>query len=220
MPAPPPPRDRRTPVAGSSPPRDRVLCFAAGTRIRTAQGEIPVEHLRPGDQVMTVHGGPLLQPLVWVGRMEVDVGRLRNRAAIAPILIRAGALGQGAPHSDLRVSPNHAMFLGGRLVPAALLVNGTTIVQERWCGRVAYHHIELAQHGLVLAEGAVSETYLDAGNRYLFDTAEIAPIAVDFGAHRALGRGGAVPCAPLLAEGDPALAIIRRRLPGGMRTAG
>lgn len=220
MPAPPPPRDRRAPVARPSPPRDRVLCFAAGTRINTAQGEIPVEDLRPGDLVMTVHGGPLLQPLVWVGRMDVDVGRLRNRAAIAPILFHAGALGPGVPHSDLRVSPNHAMFLGGRLVPAALLVNGTTIVQESWCRHVAYHHIELAEHGLVLAEGAVSETYLDAGNRYLFDNAEIAPIAVDFGAHRALRRGGAIPCAPLLAAGDPALAIIRRRLPGGMRTAG
>jgi hypothetical protein len=220
MPAPPPPSDGRAPAVSAPPARDRVLCFAAGTLIGTAQGETPVEALRPGDLVMTVHGGPLLQPLVWVGRMEVDVSRLRNRAAIAPILIRAGALGSDLPRRDLRVSPNHALFLGGRLVPAGLLVNGTSIIQEGWCRHVSYHHIELAEHGLVLAEGAVSETYLDAGNRYLFDNAAIAPIAVDFGAHRTLRRSSASPCAPLLAEGDPALAIIRRRLPDGLRTTG
>lgn len=66
----------------------------------------------------------------------------------------------------------------------------------------------------------MTETYLDTGNRYLFDNAEIAPIAVDFGAHRALRRSGGVPCAPLLAEGDAALAIIRRRLADGLRPAG
>lgn len=199
-------------------PDDGVLCYAAGTHIRTENGEVPVEALRPGDRVLAVHGGPLLQPLAWVGRMRVNVARHRDRSRVAPILFRIGALGDGVPHRDLRVSPGHAMFIGGRLVPARLLVNGTGIVQESWCQEVAYHHIELDRHGLVVAEGAVCETYLDEGNRYLFDNDDIVALTVDHGAPRGQGRGGV--CAPVLGEGSPALEIIRDRLAGLVRTTG
>lgn len=40
-----------------------VICFAAGTMIRTARGERPVEKLRVGDLVVTRDNG--LQPLAW-----------------------------------------------------------------------------------------------------------------------------------------------------------
>lgn len=196
------------------------VCFAAGTRIATEAGEVPVERLRPGDRVVTAHGGPLLQPLVWVGRIHVALFRLRERARVAPILFAAGSLGDGVPYRDLRVSPSHALFLGGRLVPAALLVNGRTIVQEAWCRAVTYHHIELEGHGLVVAEGAVTETYLDDGNRWLFEEGGIAALSLDFAAMRGNGRYAAGVCAPVLAEGDPGLEIIRRRLAGAMRGAG
>jgi len=196
------------------------VCFAAGTRIATEAGEIPVERLQVGDRVLTAHGGPLLQPLVWVGRIHVALFRLRERARVAPILFAAGSLGDGVPYRDLRVSPSHGMFLGGRLVPAGLLVNGRTIVQEAWCRAVTYHHIELERHGLVVAEGAVSETYLDEGNRWLFEDRDIAALSLDFAAMRANGRYAAGVCAPVLAEGDPGLEIIRRRLAGTVRGTG
>jgi len=196
------------------------VCFAAGTRIATETGEVPVERLRPGDHVLTAHGGALLQPLIWVGRIHVALFRLRERARVAPILFAAGSLGDGAPYRDLRVSPSHALFLGGRLVPAALLVNGSTIVQEAWCRAVTYHHIELERHGLVVAEGAVSETYLDDGNRWLFEDRDIAALSLDFAGQRGNGRYAAGVCAPVLAEGDPGLEIVRRRLAGAMRGTG
>ena len=215
-----PPRSVRNTAPRPRSPEDGVLCYAAGTHIRTENGEVPVEALRAGDRVLTVHGGPLLQPLAWVGRMRVNVARHRDRSRVAPILFRPGALGDGVPHRALRVSPEHAIFIGGRLVPARLLANGTSIVQECWCQEIDYHHIELDRHGLVVAEGTVSETYLDEGNRYLFDNGDIVALTVDYGALRGNGRYGGSVCAPVLGEGSPALEIIRGRLAALVRTTG
>ena len=189
-----------------------ITCFAEGTLIATARGEVPVETLRAGDLVLTAHGTAALKPLIWVGHTTVDVARQRNQAAIAPVVIKAGALADGVPFRDLRVSPDHSIFLDGRLVPAKLLVNGSTIVQETWCRSVTYWHIELEGHGLVVSEGAVTESYFDDGNRHLFDNAGIAAIAIDFAAHRPNGRYADAACAPQLHEGDAALERIRARL--------
>jgi hypothetical protein len=35
---------------------------------------------------------------------------------------------------------------------------------------VTYHHIELAQHDIVLAEGLAAESFLDTGSRGMFET--------------------------------------------------
>ena len=202
------------------PNRQDATCFATGTLIAVADGAVPVESLRPGDLVATVHGGPLLQPLIWVGQLHVDLARHPRPCRIAPVVIRAGALGDGVPFRDLRVSPEHALFLGGRLVPARLLVNGTSIVQECWRRDITYHHIELDRHGLVMSEGAVSETYVDEGNRHLFDDASVTALAFDGAALRGNGRYADALCAPVLAEGDPALDALRRRLAVALRPAG
>jgi hypothetical protein len=199
-------------VFGFDPDEDVITCFAEGTRIATARGEVPVEQLRAGDLVVAAHGGAPLQPLVWVGRTEVNVARQRNKAAAAPVLIKAGALADGVPFRDLRVSPEHAIFLDGRLVPARMLVNGTSIVQELWVRQVTYYHVELEHHGLVVSEGAVTETYFDDGNRHLFDNAKVAALAVDFEAMRGNGRYLEAACAPVVTDGDRVLATIRARL--------
>jgi hypothetical protein len=186
-------------------------CFAAGTRIATARGEVAVEDLRVGDLVVAAHGGAPLQPVVWLGRTRVNVARQADLTKVAPILIKAGALADGVPHRDLRVSPEHAMFLDGRLVPAKHLVNGTSIVQELWCAEVTYWHVELPAHGLLVAEGAVSESYFDDGNRKHFDNYGIATLVKDFASERGNGRYAEAACYPLLTGGE-GLESIRARI--------
>ncbi|HWT09088.1 MAG TPA: Hint domain-containing protein [Roseomonas sp.] len=188
-----------------------AICFATGTRIATARGEVAVEDLRVGDLVVTAHGGAPLQPVVWLGHTRTNVARHPDRTKVAPVLIKAGALADGVPARDLRVSPEHAMSIDGQLVPARLLVNGTSIVQEMWCPEVTYWHVELPAHGLLVSEGAVSESYFDDGNRNQFDNYGITTLFKDFESQRGNGQYAANACQPVIQAG-PALDRIRARI--------
>jgi hypothetical protein len=103
----------------------------------------------------------------WVGRRPVDCARHPVPATVWPVRIAAGALGSGRPLRDLWLSPDHALYFGGALIPARHLVNGKTIRQEPRNG-VEYWHVELAQHDVLYADGVPAESYLDTGNRGAF----------------------------------------------------
>ncbi len=74
----------------------------------------------------------------------------------------------GVPHRDLVVSPDHAIFVDGKLICARQLVNGTTIRQETGWTAVDYYHVELDRHAILIAEGLLAESYIDTGNRGFF----------------------------------------------------
>jgi antigen 43 len=84
------------------------------------------------------------------------------------------AFADNQPHRDLVVSPDHGILIDGQLVPAKLLINGTTITQDRSVKTVTYHHVELDRHAILLAEGLPAESYLDTGNRAFFANAGLA----------------------------------------------
>jgi autotransporter-associated beta strand protein len=175
-------------------------CFAAGTRILGLQGEILVEDIAVGDELVTVRdGGPVTQKVVWTGRRAIDISRHPCPDMVRPIRITAGAIEAGVPERDLRLSPEHAVYLGGNLFTAASLVNGTTIFQEQNTTHVTYHHIELAAHDVLMAEGLPCESYLDTGNKTMFDTVSGVIIL-----HPDFCHGpGAIFCAPLIRDGEP-----------------
>jgi Hint domain len=146
-----------------------VVCYAAGTRILTAIGERMVESLMQGDIVLTVAGEGLnAQPVKWIGRRRIDLIAHPHQETVAPIRIRRGAFADSVPHSDLLLSPDHAVFVDGKLICARQLVNGTTIRQEKGWTSVEYFHVELDAHAILLAEGLPAESYLNTGNRGFF----------------------------------------------------
>jgi hypothetical protein len=182
-------------------------CFAAGTRIRTARGEVPVERLREGDAVLTARDGGRLAPVRWIGHRRLAPARHLRPWDVNPIRVRAGALGPGQPGRDLLLSPDHALFLDGMLVRARDLLNGATVVQEA-AEQITYFHVELDRHDVLFAEGAPAESFLDTGNRAAFDNGGAVVMAhPDFS--RAVRDRDA--CAPLVWQG-PALAAVRARL--------
>jgi Ca2+-binding RTX toxin-like protein len=209
-------------------PGEVTVCFAEGTDILTAHGEVRVETLRAGDVVATLSGrGAPIAPVLWVGRRRIVLAGNPAAGLLAPIRIAAGALGDNAPTRDLLVSPDHCLFLDGALVPARLLVNGETIAVEHGLAEVTYFHVELAAHDVLLANGAAAESWLDAGNRHWFANAAVALLSVA-DAPDAYACDAVTPCAEVV-QGGPRLAAIRdaialrgaaRRPPERRRAAG
>jgi hypothetical protein len=182
-------------------------CFAAGTRILTPDGQVAVEELAVGDTVLTARDGAERQ-IIWVGQRSVDLARHAMAEKVQPIRILAGAFGDGLPERDLVLSPDHALFIDGHLIEAKTLVNGVTVLREEATRFVTYHHVELASHDIMLAEGLAAESYLDSGNRVMFES-DAAPIMLhpDFAA---VSRKAA--CAPLAVDGDVVIAARSRLL--------
>ena len=145
------------------------VCFLRGTSILTSLGATRVEDLAVGDLVVTAKGTSL--PIKWIGRQHFkqDAG-LRWDKAILPIRISRFALDDRNPQSDLYLSPNHALFIDGVLIPAIYLVNGASIVQAMPEGveDIDYFHIELETHEVIFAEGAAAESLLITNDRETF----------------------------------------------------
>ncbi len=143
----------------------QLACFAKGTRIETETGWAAVESLTAGDTVLTLLGGP--GKIVWVGARTVACANHPKPETVWPVRIERGAFGPNLPRRDLYISPDHALYLDGALIPARHLLNGTTIRQVKR-RHIVYHHVELARHDVVLAEGLPAESYLDTGDRTKF----------------------------------------------------
>ncbi|MBV9785006.1 MAG: Hint domain-containing protein [Acidisphaera sp.] len=183
---------------------DNAVCFVRGTRIRTEYGEVAVEDLAIGDRVLMYAGN--VEPIRWIGRRSYAGRFLAGKRHVLPVCVRAGALADGMPRRDLFVSPNHALYLDGVLVPSIELVNGVSVLQDASTESVDYVHIELAEHGVVLAEGAPAETFVDDDSRGIFHNAD------DYHArYPEAARVPALYCAPRLVDGY-ALEAIRRRI--------
>ena len=133
-------------------------CFAKGTLIETVTGPIAVESLVIGDLVRTMDNG--FQPIRWIGNRKIS-----GRADMAPILIRAGVLGN---YRDLYVSPQHRMLVNDWrsemyfgepqvFTAAKHLINDSTIVSAP-CDTVTYFHMSFNQHEVIYSEGIPTES--------------------------------------------------------------
>ncbi|MEY4985079.1 MAG: hypothetical protein RIR62_3345, partial [Pseudomonadota bacterium] len=141
-----------------------------------------------GDPVWTLDHG--FQPIRWIGASFVPAMD-RN----APVVIAAGVLGN---RRALRVSPQHRMLVAGAqvdlhfaqdavLVPAKALVDGVRIRREPVLFE-QYFHILLDRHEVIMAEGALSESFL--------------PGAAGYKTMSPASRAGLTAALPRLAAGD------------------
>ncbi len=183
-----------------------VACLLRGTTVATPKGEVPVEELAIGDEVQTVDG--VAKQIKWIGRRAYARAFVEASGKIAPVLFTAGSLGPDMPVRDLYVSPEHAVYVGDALVPARLLINGSSIRQVANFDIVEYFHIELDAPEVILTNGAPTESYVNHGNRRMF---------ANYDEYTALY--GETDCTSsdhprrfCTVSGGPALEAIRRRL--------
>lgn len=147
-----------------------IPCFTPGTLISTARGEVPVEDLQPGDRVQTRDSG--LQPIRWIGRRQLSLADLIVKPALRPVEIARGALGNGLPVRDMKVSPQHRMLIEGARAEmlfgeAEVLVAATHLtaldgVEEKLTAGVSYIHLLFDHHEIICADGAWSESFQPA----------------------------------------------------------
>ena len=77
-------------------------CVMRGTKIATRRGEVAIEELRAGDEVVSRDHG--LTPVRWVGRLF---------AQNAPVKVPAGAMGRRVPARDCWLSPDARLWMKG-----------------------------------------------------------------------------------------------------------
>ena len=183
---------------------DTNPCYAAGTRVLTERGEVAVEDLAEGDMVVTLSGDTRsLRPVRWIGNRRMNVRQHPQPNLVAPVRVRQHAFGENLPSRDLLLSPDHCLFVDGKLIPAKLLINDRTIVQERDTAAVHYYHVELDRHAVMFAEGLPAESYLDTGNRAMFSNAGLAlMLHPDFEVNANLKCWETDACAPLAVSAE------------------
>ena len=141
-------------------------CFLKGTTIRTVSGDRKIEDLAIGDLLPTMFGG--LRPVQWIGRYPIkksDPSKPWVKDAL-PVRIAHSGLAPNVPHADLYVTAHHSLLIDGALVPAQMLVNGTTITcYEPEGDELEFFHVKLETHDVVYAEGAPAETLADVDER-------------------------------------------------------
>jgi hypothetical protein len=168
------------PGPGPEPNPGPIVCYAKGTLILTKQGFIPIENIKENYKIVTkgkiyknkfikIDANLELTPVLWVGKFKVVDLNKKSR----PICIKKNALGKNSPFRDLYVSPRHSLLINGKKVLAKNIINGTTIFQDNECDSVEYYHLECKDHCVIIANGILSESYLDVNNRDVFENSII-----------------------------------------------
>ncbi|MGO4914895.1 Hint domain-containing protein [Pseudogemmobacter sp. W21_MBD1_M6] len=159
-----------------------VPCFTPGTIIKTFKGEVAVETLQPGDRVLTRDHG--FQPVRWVGQRDLGAADLVRHPELNPIRISAGALGNGLPLREMRVSPQHRMLVANErtqlwmgedeVLAAAKHLTHVAGVDALTTLGVTYIHVMFDSHQIISADGCWTESFqpgdktlegMDAGQR-------------------------------------------------------
>ena len=153
-----------------------IPCYSKGTLILTNQGYMKVEDIKKGDIVVregSISNDGMLNknidiketPITWISKFRPKILNSNSR----PICITKNAFDEKYPFVDLYVSPDHQLLINGKMVPSSHLINGETIYQDNECNSVEYYHLECDRHSAIYANGVLAETYLEWGNRDVFD---------------------------------------------------
>jgi collagen type I/II/III/V/XI/XXIV/XXVII alpha len=126
-------------------------CFAEGTRIATPRGEMPIETLREGDEVLTADG-----TTVRVVQTRSYAWDVRGGERLRPVRIPKGTLGASR---DLLLTDTHGVMVQGALLPSAHVPGAERMaLQDLASTTVRYFHLRLpSPTDMLLAEGVPCE---------------------------------------------------------------
>ncbi|EUK18927.1 Hint domain-containing protein [Commensalibacter papalotli (ex Servin-Garciduenas et al. 2014)] len=150
-----------------------TVCFLSGTEIQTETGVKNIEALQSGDLVTTYDWAKkkyIERVVTWVGQKYCRVNKhLPDDMAGYPVRILKGAIAENVPYKDLLITAEHCLFFEDKFIPVRMLVNGSTIFYDYSITSYEYYHVELEEHSVIIADGMLTESYLDTGNRHAFN---------------------------------------------------
>ncbi len=131
-----------------------------------------------------------------------------------PVRVRAGAFGVGLPRRDLMLSPDHAVFVDGALVPVRHLADGAAIAHEFVTATTSFstsswHEATTSSWRKVYRANHISMPATGMNSRPVRHSA--APFPPTH-ANRVAWAWQALGCAELVTSG-PRVEAIRQRLP-------
>ncbi|ANA15036.1 hypothetical protein WG31_09800 [Acetobacter oryzifermentans] len=148
------------------------VCFLSGSMIRMSEGDVAVEDIQIGDEVLAFdwkNNKEVTRPVVWVGKSHAVVRPgLPDDEAGYPVRVLKDAIADGVPYKDMLITAEHCLFFENRFVPVRMLVNGVSIFYDKSITSYDYYHVETEQHSVIQADGMLTESYLDTGNRSSF----------------------------------------------------
>lgn len=149
---------------------DVISCFLAGSMINTSDGLIAVEDIKVGDSVVCYNGEQQEnRAVIWTGYNTAVVNRtLPEDEANYPIRVLKNAITDNVPSKDLLITPEHCILIDNQFIPVRMLVNNSTIFYDHSITEYTYYHIETEIHSVIMADGILTESYLDTGNRASF----------------------------------------------------
>ncbi|MBS1026315.1 Hint domain-containing protein [Gluconobacter cerinus] len=186
---------------------DTQICFLSGSLITTPNGLIAVEDLSLGQDVIAyLNGAATTRRITWAGQAQCTVRpHLPLDQAGYPVRVLKNAIAEGVPFKDLLITAEHCLFFDGKFVPARMLVNGRSIFYDTTITSYDYYHIETEDHSVIMADGMLTESYLDTGNRRSFTQ---KGNVVSIGGSRALSWDQAA--APLIVSRETVEPIFRQ----------
>ncbi len=140
--------------------------FARGTLVQTTNGEVAVEDLQPGDDILDVDGQP--SPVLWIGSSSFTPADTGRRTPLVRVM--SDSFGEGRPAGfstfgpAARVLHTPMSMRGDQSAKPVLtslydLVDGTNIIEISPPTPVQLFHICLKRHSVVCVNGLEVETY-------------------------------------------------------------
>jgi len=137
-----------------------IVCFVAGTMIKTPDGDTLVEEIQIGDLALTHDNGPQHVRAILVRKLDFSTAPER----LKPIMFEKDSLGPSCPNSRLWVSPQHRMLVtdpSGNfvLVPAKALIPRRGVRVAKGKRQVTYIHLVFSKHEIIYANGTPTESF-------------------------------------------------------------
>lgn len=124
------------------------ICFYGEAKVMTSEGEKEIRKVKKGMMIK----GENIEEVTRTISKEKDI-----------VLMKKGSIMKNMPKEDTRITKEHKVLYKGKMMEAKELVNGTTIVYEKYKGETLYN-IMLSGEGKMVVNGMIVETLSPSNN--------------------------------------------------------